>query len=173
MGHRRARAIHTTMIFHTCPQHKCLKKSHLLLADSLPLYMFKASHTFLSRFQPIHSKFLLTQVVGIFVLSLLFSKKNRALFLCIREIRWWLSGRKTVESSWFIKLPHSEAKQLPRVELHFLSSGKFPRERWFEMQETKMFEICSWPKVESSKKTRFLVKIPKICQSVGCFAEDS
>ena len=76
MGHRRARAIHTTMIFHTCPQH-CLKKSHLFLADSLPLYMFKASHTFLSRFQPIHSKFLLTQVVGIFVLSLLFSKKKK------------------------------------------------------------------------------------------------
>lgn len=49
------------------------KKSHLRLADSLspPLHFLRPVPLFFSHFQPTHSKFLLTRVVGIFVRSLL------------------------------------------------------------------------------------------------------
>lgn len=49
MGHRSARTIHTTMIFHTSPQYKCEKRNHTCWkADSLspPPTLSEASPTF-------------------------------------------------------------------------------------------------------------------------------
>lgn len=48
MGHRSARTIHTTMIFHTCPQYKCEKRNHTCFGrfPFPPLHFLEASHGF-------------------------------------------------------------------------------------------------------------------------------
>lgn len=48
MGHRSARTIHTTMIFHTSPQYKCEKRNHTWgwPIPFPPPTLFEASHGF-------------------------------------------------------------------------------------------------------------------------------